>query len=163
MALAEEVLSNYEQGARPKVPKVLLMITGGPESSNNDYETLQEVTKRLHDRHTLVLAVGILPGADIKKLQNLVQSSVNLFVAESFQGLGDQLEPLTNETCLNVGRYHTPYHTTPHHTTPHHTTPHHTTPHHTTPHHTTPHHTTPHHTTPHHTTPHHTTPYHTIP
>ena len=139
MALAEGVLSNYEQGARRKVPKVLLMITGGPESSSNDYNTLQEVTKRLHDRHTLVLAVGILPGADIKKLQNLVQSSVNVFVAQSFQELSDQLVPLTNETCNNVGRYHTiPYHTIPYHTIPYHTIPYHTIPYHTIPYHTIP-------------------------
>ena len=104
MALAEEALSNYEQGARRKVPKVLLMLTAGPESSRNDYNTLQEVTQRLHDRHMLVLAVGILPGADIKKLQDVVQSSVNVFVAQSFQELSDQLVPLTDETCKNVGR-----------------------------------------------------------
>jgi hypothetical protein len=105
MALAEDVLSNYETGARRKVPKVLLMVTAGPESSNNDYNTLQEVTKRLHDRHTLVLAVGILPDANIKELQDLVQSSVNVFAAQSFQQLSDQLVPLSNETCKNVGKY----------------------------------------------------------
>ena len=104
MALAEEVLSNYEQGARRKVPKVLLMLTAGPESSNNDYNSLQEVTTRLHDRHTLVLAVGILPNVNVKELQSLVQSSVNVFVAQSFKELRDQLVPLTNETCKHVGR-----------------------------------------------------------
>lgn len=103
MALAESVLSNYEQGARRKVPKVLLMLTAGPESSNADYETLQEVTQRLYDRHTLVLVVGILPGADIGKLQNLVESTVDVFAAQSFKEIRGQLAPLTNDTCKHVG------------------------------------------------------------
>lgn len=105
MDLAEDALSDFESGARRKVPKVLLMLTAGPESSNNDYDTLQRITQRLHDRAMLVLAVGILPDADIDKLQDLVHSSVNVFTAQSFQELGEQLLPISNETCKYVGMF----------------------------------------------------------
>ena len=103
LELAEQVLTDFNEGARRKVPKVVLLLTAGPEDSSLDFENLKEVSKRLHNRNALLLVVGIGPSLNSDSLAYLVSSSVNLFLAKTFEELRDKLVPLTNETCKNIG------------------------------------------------------------
>lgn len=103
LGLAEDVLTDYSSGARRKVPKVVLLLTAGPESNSREFALLKQLTDQLHGRNTIVLVVGIGPGVNTNDVISLVQSSVDLFLAKSFTELKNQLVPLTNETCKNVG------------------------------------------------------------
>lgn len=104
LELALDVLSNFNGGARRKVPKAVVVFTSGPESSGNDNAALMRVSKELRDQNILVFVVGIGPSLNTRVLTSLFQSSANLFPVTSFTELRDQSGPLTKQVCGKVGK-----------------------------------------------------------
>ena len=104
LELGEQVLTDYSNGARRKVPKVVLLLTSGQESDPRDKPFLRRVSRRLHDRNILVHVLGIGPSLISAELSIMVQNSVNVFLAKSFSEIKDQLKPMSTKTCEKVGK-----------------------------------------------------------
>ena len=102
MAFVE--LFTAQGGARPGVPRVMVLLTAGMVSNKTDYETLRFAVEPFKGEGIAVIVVGVGQTADLQRLRVLVDSDELILAAPSFQGLSDLSVDLTSLACKAAGK-----------------------------------------------------------
>ena len=102
--LAFVELFTAQDGARPGVPRVMVLLTAGMVSNITDYETLRFAVEPFKGEGIAVIAVGVGQTADLQRLRVLVDSDEMILAAPSFQLLSDLSVDLTLLACKAAGK-----------------------------------------------------------
>ena len=102
MAFVE--LFTAQDGARPGVARVMVLLTAGMVSNITDYEILRFAVEPFKGEGIAVIAVGVGQTADLQTLRVLVDSDEMILAAPSFEGLSDLSVDLTLLACKAAGK-----------------------------------------------------------
>ena len=91
-------------GARPGVPRVVVLFTDGKETNVTEYEALRSSVEPFKADGIAMIAVGIGPNADLQRLRVLVDSDELVLAAESFEKLSDLALNVTLLACKAAGK-----------------------------------------------------------
>lgn len=97
-------LFTTQGGARPGVPRIMVLLTAGIASNITDYDTLRFAVKPFKGEGIAVIAVGVGQTADLQRLRVLVDSDDLILAAPSFQRLSDLSTNLTSLACKAAGK-----------------------------------------------------------
>lgn len=97
-------LFTTQGGARPGVPRIMVLLTAGIASNITDYDTLRFAVKPFKGEGIAVIAVGVGQTADLQRLRVLVDSDDLILAAPSFQRLSDLSTNLTLLACKAAGK-----------------------------------------------------------
>lgn len=104
LKLAAEDVFTAEGGARPGVPKVMIILTDGRQSHDYDVIPLQEAVVPLHRLSVQVHAVAIGSQVNRVELRKLVQKEEDIFSIKDFTNLVDKSRQLASKTCGIITR-----------------------------------------------------------
>lgn len=102
--LAAENVFTEESGARPGVPKVMIILTDGQQSQDYDALPLQQAVLPLHRLSVQVHAVAIGNQVKMTELRKLVQKEEDIFSIKDFDNLVDKSRQLARKTCDIITR-----------------------------------------------------------
>lgn len=102
--LAAENVFTEESGARPGVPKVMIILTDGQQSQDYDALPLQQAVLPLHRLSVQVHAVAIGNQVKMAELRKLVQKEEDIFSIKDFDNLVDKSRQLARKTCDIITR-----------------------------------------------------------
>lgn len=104
LKLAAEDVFTAESGARPGVPKVMIILTDGRQSQDYDAIPLQEAVRPLHRLSVQVHAVAIGSQVNKVELRKLVQKEEDIFNIKDFDSLVNKSRQLARRTCGIITR-----------------------------------------------------------
>ena len=104
LKLAAEDVFTAESGARPGVPKVMIILTDGRQSQDYDAIPLQEAVRPLHRFSVQVHAVAIGSQVNKVELRKLVQKEEDIFNIKDFDSLVNKSRQLARRTCGIITR-----------------------------------------------------------
>lgn len=102
--LAAENVFTEESGARPGVPRVMIILTDGQQSQDYDALPLQQAVLPLHRLSVQVHAVAIGNQVKMAELRKLVQKEEDIFSIKDFDNLVDKSRQLARKTCDIITR-----------------------------------------------------------
>ena len=87
LRLAQKELFIEENGGRPDVNKILVLLTDGSQTQDPDAEDPNEIADELREAGITILAIGVGPGINEKELNEIAGGGYNAFTASSFKEL----------------------------------------------------------------------------
>ena len=102
LRLAQKELFAPENGGRPNLPEVLILITDGKQSPDNGAEDPSVIAKELRKAGIHIIAIGVGSDTDISKQElDGIASDGKAVTAENFDNLINEefIEKLTAKTC----------------------------------------------------------------
>ena len=81
------------------VPKIAFVLTDGEQTKTGDELSLEEVSDRLKKKGVRVISIGIGKRVDKSQLTVIASSEKDVVIAESFDGLVSEVEPLFQSAC----------------------------------------------------------------
>jgi len=99
--LAQSEMFKPENGARPNLPKILILLTDGSQTRGRGAEDPGDISDELRASGITIIVVGIGSGTDKKELDDMAGGKDKAFSAASFDELvdGDFIEKLTYKSC----------------------------------------------------------------
>jgi hypothetical protein len=99
LSLVKESVFTVENGARPFIPKVVLIMTNG-QQTNGSNDVLQSRAKDLHDMGMQVYVVGVGDGVSRDELGLMVTNeSEYLYHVDGFEDLNTLAVNISNDIC----------------------------------------------------------------
>ena len=119
LKVANDELFSTENGARPNVRKVLLLVTDGnqnpPPPKFDGLEKVfppHEVAKALHDKNISIYAVGIGRKVERSQLESITRRPQNVYMLNNFDDLvaDEFIKNITKKACepAELGKVHLP-------------------------------------------------------
>ena len=101
LRLTQNELFKLENGARPSIPKILILLTDGSQTQDADAEDPGDIAGELRESGITVIVVGIGSGTNATELAHMAGGADNAFSAASFDVLigGDFIETLMEKSC----------------------------------------------------------------
>ena len=87
LRMVQSEMFSIPNGGRPGVNKVLILLTDGTQTQDNDAEDPAVVAKELRDRGIRVISIGIGKGVNPTELAGISGDQSNVFSADSFDQL----------------------------------------------------------------------------
>jgi Mg-chelatase subunit ChlD len=87
LRLAQKELFSLVNGARPGVPKLLILLTDGSQTRDADAEEPGDIAEEIRKSGVKVVVVGIGSGVNKTELSHLSGGGANLYTAASFDEL----------------------------------------------------------------------------
>ena len=81
------------------VPKIAFVLTDGEQTKTGDELSLEGVSDRLKKKGVRVISIGIGKRVDKSQLTVIASSEKDVVIAESFDGLVSEVEPLFQSAC----------------------------------------------------------------
>lgn len=81
------------------VPKIAFVLTDGEQTRNGNELSLEEVSDRLKKKGVRIISIGIGKRVDKSQLTVIASSEKDVVIAESFDGLVSEVEPLFQSAC----------------------------------------------------------------
>lgn len=105
--LARIALFDKKNGARSKVPKILVLFTDGQHNGLSSKHI--DMAQELQDLGVHVVAIGIGGGVNKEHLKDIATSSSSLYLFESFNELmnDNMLQKITTEACKHLSKLNT--------------------------------------------------------
>ena len=105
LRLTQNELFTLENGARPGIPKILILLTDGSQTQDAGAEDPGDISNELRQAGVTVLVVGIGSGTNQTELDHMAGGADNAFSAASFDELigGEFINTLTERSC-EVGK-----------------------------------------------------------
>lgn len=100
-------LFTAENGARPGVQKVGIVLTNGKHPAVEDLEDLEDlkdVVRPLHQAGVHVIPIGVTSSVDWKKLRSLTVDDKDVIVSHSCDSLSNKINYLFRRICLEAGK-----------------------------------------------------------
>ena len=90
-----------ENGARPGVPKILILLTDGSQTQDVGAEDPGDIAEELRQSGIIIIVIGIGPGTNQTELNHMAGGADNAFSAASFDELvgGGFMTQLTEKSC----------------------------------------------------------------
>ena len=107
LRLTQNELFTLENGARPGIPKILILLTDGSQTQDAGAEDPGVISNELRLSGITVIVVGIGSGTNATELAHMAGGADNAFSAASFDELigGDFIKQLTDKSC-QAGMYY---------------------------------------------------------
>ena len=101
LLLAQVELFSSSNGARPGVPKILVLLTDGSQTQDSDAIDPGDVADDIRSNGIRVLVIGIGAGVNQTELEHLGGGKENTFSAASFDELisGEFIKKVTDKNC----------------------------------------------------------------
>ena len=105
LRLSQRELFSIQNGGRPGIPKVLVLLTDGSQTDDSDAEDPGAVADEIRKKGVRILIIGIGSGVNQEELLRLGGSEDNVFSASSFEDLisGEFVNKVTKKGCA-VGK-----------------------------------------------------------
>lgn len=81
------------------VPKIAFVLTDGEQTRNGNELSLEVVSDRLKKKGVRIISIGIGKRVDKSQLTVIASSEKDVVIAESFDGLVSEVEPLFQSAC----------------------------------------------------------------
>ena len=81
------------------VPKIAFVLTDGEQTRNGNELSLKVVSDRLKKKGVRIISIGIGKRVDKSQLTVIASSEKDVVIAESFDGLVSEVEPLFQSAC----------------------------------------------------------------
>jgi len=106
LRLTQSEMFTEENGARPDVPNLLILLTDGTQSVDRNTEDPGDIAAELRQAGINMIVVGIGPGTNETELNHMAGGADNAFSAASFADLAteDFLMKLQAKTCQEAKR-----------------------------------------------------------
>ena len=107
LRLAQREMYLVENGARPNLPKILILLTDGSQTQQSGAEVPGDVADELRRSGISIIVVGIGSGTNQAELNHMAGGADNAFSAASFHELigGEFIKKLTEKSC-EIGMSH---------------------------------------------------------
>merc|ERR1712168_1768272 len=101
LRLTQRELVAPENGARPGIVKILILLTDGSQTGDNDAEDPGNIAEEIRQSGVKILVVGVGSGVDLKELDHMAGGKGKAFTAKSFDELigKDFVAKLTAKSC----------------------------------------------------------------
>ena len=101
LRLTQKELFAPENGGRPGITKILILLTDGTQTKDQGAEDPGDITDEIRATGVVVIVIGIGPGTDQKELAHMAGGADNAFSAASFDELvgGDFINTVTSKSC----------------------------------------------------------------
>ena len=101
LRLAQNELFDEENGARFQVNKILIMLTDGSQTQDDESEDPAMIAQEIRDSGIQMLTIGIGPGTNISELTRIAGSRQNSYSTESFDKLLEEnfLQSISSAGC----------------------------------------------------------------
>ena len=101
LRLTQNELFTLENGARPGIPKILILLTDGSQTQDAGAEDPGDISNELRNSGITLIVVGIGSGTNATELAHMAGGADNAFSAASFDELigGDFIKQLTDKSC----------------------------------------------------------------
>ena len=101
LRLTQKELFAPENGGRPGVTKILILLTDGTQTQDVGAEDPGDITDEIRQSGVIVLVIGIGPGTNQTELNHMAGGADNAFSAASFEELvgGEFITMITNRSC----------------------------------------------------------------
>lgn len=105
LRLAQKELFSLANGARPGVPKLLILLTDGSQTKDADAEDPSVIAAEIRKSGIEMIAVGIGSGIDKRELGLIAGKEESLFSADSFDKLigSDFVNTISTKSCAAGG------------------------------------------------------------
>ena len=87
LRLTQRELFAPENGARPGIVKILILLTDGSQTADNDAEDPGDIAEEIRKSGVSILVVGVGSGVDKKELDHMAGGKGKAFTAISFDEL----------------------------------------------------------------------------
>ena len=107
LRLAQKEMFSLPNGARPGIPKILILLTDGTQTKDADTEDPSVIANEIRKKGVKTLVIGVGKGVNPFELVKLVESDRNVFSVSNFDELISNtfVELLTKISC-EVGKYY---------------------------------------------------------
>ena len=101
LRLSQSELFSLSNGARPGIPKLLILLTDGSQTQDVDAEDPSAIANELRKKGIKVIVIGIGSGVDQAELIQLGGGDDNVFSANTFEELigGEFITKVTTSSC----------------------------------------------------------------
>ena len=101
LRLTQKEMFSLANGARPGVPKVLILLTDGSQTQDAGAEDPGDVAEELRKDGINILVVGVGQGVNATELEHIAGDSANAYTAASFNELisGDFVTEVRDKGC----------------------------------------------------------------
>ena len=101
LRLTQNELFTLENGARPGIPKILILLTDGSQTQDAGAEDPGDISNELRNSGITLIVVGIGSGTNATELAHMAGGADNAFSAASFDELigGDFIKQLSDKSC----------------------------------------------------------------
>ncbi|XP_015750459.1 PREDICTED: uncharacterized protein LOC107330348, partial [Acropora digitifera] len=114
LKMADEQVFIPNAGMRPTVPKVLIVITDGEQTTTGGFTPLDIASQGIKDKGIVVYSLGIGGNVDSDQLKQIASSEDNVFISVGFDELLDVVQPIVEKSCpINPTTTPTPEETCP--------------------------------------------------
>ena len=90
--------------ARKDVHQIVMVITDGEQTQEDDTKDLKEVSKPLRKAGVQLLVLGVGKGVNPDELRLMVERDEDVSLARSFQDLVANINNLVKSTCSLTGK-----------------------------------------------------------
>ena len=107
LRLTQKEVFTLNSGARPGVPKVLILLTDGSQTLDEDAEEPSEISTELRNAGIPIIVIGIGSGVNRTELTNIAGSKENVYAAQDFDILkqGGFIQNITSLTCATGNEF----------------------------------------------------------
>ena len=107
LQIASEDMFKEENGMRPSVPKLLILLTDGKQTKDYDAVDASEAVMPLHEAGIYVIVVGIGSGVIPDELKAIVKEQKNLYFAKDFDQLRSNafIRNISSASCRQTSKY----------------------------------------------------------
>lgn len=102
---ALEAAATLLSQARPKVPKIVVLVTAGQQTTSIDTMPLGEAARPLKNMGAKTVVVTVGRKADFKNLLSVVNSINDLFGVKLFDDLPYEVQPVVNHVVKHFGEF----------------------------------------------------------
>lgn len=101
LRLAQKELFNFEYGARPGIPKLLILLTDGVQTKEAGAEDPSTIADEMRSSGMEVVVVGVGTGINKSELVQIAGGDDYVFTAESFDKLlgSDLVKRISRKAC----------------------------------------------------------------
>ena len=101
LRLAQKELFAPENGGRPNLPEILILLTDGTQTRKGNYEDPSIITDEIRKSGINTIVIGVGSSTDSKELDEMAGGSGKSLRAKSFDELieGPFITKLTHKTC----------------------------------------------------------------
>ena len=96
-------LFTAEEGARPGLQKVCIVLTNGKHTVTEDIDDLKDAVRPLHQEGVRVIPMGVTSSVDWKKLRSIAEDAKDVIVSHSCDKLANKISYLFKRICLEAG------------------------------------------------------------
>ena len=94
--------SDMFKSARKNVPKVLITLTDGSQTPDQDSIPLDQARQLLRDQTVRIYAVGVGHSINVTQLRSIVESNSDVFLVDSFVELLRKSQTIAERTCSQI-------------------------------------------------------------